>query len=58
MLKYLEPQIVLVYGPMPENIFAEHLGKTQFVHFDDWTTLKKKESAYSKGIKFGPPVSI
>ena len=51
MLKYLEPSVVLVYGPMPNDIFSEFLSKTQFVRFDDWTTIKKKEAAFAKSPK-------
>lgn len=47
MLKYLEPQVVLVYGPMPEEIFAEYLGVAQFIRFDDWTTIKKSANKQS-----------
>lgn len=47
MLKELEPQIVLVYGSMPKNIFEDLLNSELFVRFiqyDDWTTLKHKTS--------------
>ena len=42
MLQELEPKIVLVYGAMPESIFADYEKSTQFVQYDDWTTRKKK----------------
>ena len=45
MITFLEPQVVLVYGPMPEDIFGPYLGKTRFIQFDDWTKIKKKEAA-------------
>ncbi len=51
MLDYLTPKVVLVYGPMPHNIFDEHLGKTQFVRFDDWITVKKREAAFARSLK-------
>lgn len=54
MLKYLEPEIVLVYGPMPDDIFAEHLNCTRFIRFDDWTSIKKKEAAFAKSLKDSP----
>lgn len=38
MLKTLSPEIVLVYGAMPETVFGEFKSYTQFVRFDDWTT--------------------
>lgn len=41
MLKYLEPEVVLVYGPMPKDIFTPFLSETKFVRFDDWIKVKK-----------------
>lgn len=41
MLDYLNPKVVLVYGSMPDDIFLRHRGKTCFIRFDDWITLKK-----------------
>ncbi len=38
MLFTLEPQVVLVYGPMPNSVFTEFLSSTRFVHYPDWTT--------------------
>ena len=40
MLINLEPQIVLVYGPMPKAVFDDYLHNTRFVHFDDWTRIR------------------
>ncbi len=41
MLKELEPEVVLVYGPMPDKIFGDLKDKTRFVAFPDWITRKK-----------------
>ena len=41
MLDQLEPEIVLVYGPMPDKIFGSVLHKTRFVHYPDWISFKK-----------------
>jgi len=42
MIDYLEPQVVLVYGSMPKDIFTDHLKfKTQFYQYPDWTTYVK-----------------
>jgi len=41
MINHLEPEIVLVYGSMPERIFAPVAGKTRFVQYPDWISLKK-----------------
>ncbi len=40
MLETLEPEIVLVYGSMPDSIFGDYLHTTRFVQYDDWTTAK------------------
>lgn len=42
MLEELEPEVVLVYGSMPDKIFGDLLDKTRFVQFDDWMTRVKK----------------
>lgn len=44
MLDELEPEIVLVYCPMPASVFDNFKGRTQFVQYDDWTSLMKKEA--------------
>jgi len=44
MLEYLEPKVVLVYGPMPDDIFNPLLSLTKFIRFDDWTKLMKSLS--------------
>lgn len=54
MLGYLEPEVVLVYGPMPKDIFEPFLSVTKFVQFDDWTKVKKQESAFAKSLKDSP----
>lgn len=43
MLKELEPEVVLVYGPMPDKIFAGLKDKTKFVQYPDWITRVKKK---------------
>lgn len=42
MLDYLKPKVVLVYGPMPKTIFSDLTNRTEFIHYDDWTTLKHR----------------
>lgn len=37
MLETLEPEIVLVYGSMPDSVFGEYFHSTRFVQYDDWT---------------------
>ncbi len=38
MLETLEPQVVLVYGPMPKSVFDSYEEYTRFIPFPDWTT--------------------
>ncbi len=41
MLDCLEPEIVLVYGAMPESIFGEFVSRTKFIRYPDWISRKK-----------------
>ena len=43
MLSTLEPEIVLVYGAMPDVIFSPYTDVAQFVHYPDWISSKKKK---------------
>ncbi len=43
MIEELEPELVLVYGAMPDKIFGDLKDKTRFVRFDDWTTRVKRK---------------
>ena len=38
MLDELEPEYVLVYGSMPDEIFGDLKGRTNFIHYIDWTS--------------------
>ncbi len=40
MLEELEPQVVLVYGPMPDSVFGEYLKYTRFIHYQDYTSRR------------------
>ena len=42
MLRYLEPEVVLVYGSMPDDIFAKHRRDVEFVQYQDWTSYIKE----------------
>ena len=44
MIDELAPEIVLVYGSMPDSVFHGLLDLTRFVQFPDWTTLKRGKS--------------
>ena len=41
MLDELEPEVVLVYGSMPRQIFEGLENRTRFVNYPDWITYKK-----------------
>ena len=42
MMETLEPEIVLVYSKMPDNIEHKYPG-TKFVEYPDWTSTVRKE---------------
>lgn len=44
MINTLEPEIVLVYGPMPEKIFAGLENRTKFIAYPDWTSKMKQKN--------------
>ena len=41
MLDELEPEVVLVYGSMPEEVFSGLYGRTRFVNYPNWIALRK-----------------
>ena len=38
MLNTLEPEVVLVYGAMPHDVFNDYISYARFVQYPDWTT--------------------
>ena len=42
MMETLEPEIVLVYSKMPQEI-KDKYPSTNFVEYEDWTTIMRKE---------------
>jgi len=42
MMKELEPQVVLVYGAMPEKLFSEVKDLATFIQYPDWMTRMKR----------------
>ena len=38
MLDWLEPEVVLVYGSTPEDLFEGFLDRSEFVKYPDWTS--------------------
>ena len=45
MLDELSPEVVLVYGGMPEAIFGQFKERTNFVNYPDWISIKRRRSA-------------
>jgi len=43
MLDELEPEIVLVYGSMPDAVFDGLRNRTWFVQYPDWIALRRKK---------------
>ena len=44
MLDELEPSLVLVYGSMPDQVFADVSNRSEFIHYPDWTARMKKDA--------------
>ena len=42
MLETLEPEIVLVYGGMPDAVFVGLTNHATFINYPDWISLKRK----------------
>jgi len=42
MLDELDPEVVLVYGPMPDSIFKDVKDRARFQKYPDWITRKKR----------------
>ncbi len=49
MLETLEPEIVLVYGSMPDAVFHGLLNHTNFIQYPDWITFKKRGDKNGNG---------
>ncbi len=41
MLNVLKPQVVLVHGIMPDEVFSEYLSETKFFHYESYISKKK-----------------
>ena len=41
LLDELEPEVVLVYGAMPDTVFHDLYARTRFIQYPDWTSFKK-----------------
>jgi len=43
MLETLEPEVVLVYGSMPDEIFKDYRNRTYFIQYPDWTSYIRSD---------------
>lgn len=43
MLEFLQPEIVLIHGAMPIDVFFDIPIGLRCVHYEDWTTQKRKK---------------
>lgn len=41
MLNVIAPEKVLVYGRMPNDIFAQYTEDIEFIRYEDWTSIRK-----------------
>lgn len=48
-IKEIEPEIILVYGAMPDSVFGEFKKDVQFIHFDDWTKTQHLHGGKKNG---------
>lgn len=44
MLKYLKPEIVLIHGAMPSDVFSDMPSNLYIVHYMDWTAQKRRRA--------------
>ena len=44
MLDWLEPEVVLVYGSTPEDVFGEFWDRSEFVRYPDWTSYQRRDA--------------
>ena len=42
MMDYLKPEVVLVHGKMPNDIFVEYLDKAQFISYPSYYEMRHK----------------
>lgn len=43
MMEYLKPQVVLVHGSMPEDVFCDALPRAEFHQYENWISQKRKK---------------
>ena len=56
MLSWLEPEVVLVYGSTPDEVFGEFLDRSEFVRYPDWTShVRRGEPQAQSEEEFAAP---
>ena len=48
MLEWLEPEVVLVYGSTPDDIFGEYWKYAEFVKYPDWTSYQRRDEVQAQ----------
>ena len=48
MMETLEPEIVLVYSKMPDEVEGKY-PQTRFVEYPDWTSLVREDAVNGRG---------
>lgn len=43
MLEWLEPEVVLVYGSTPDDVFGDYWKYSEFVRYPDWTSYRRRD---------------
>ena len=43
MLAWLEPEVVLVYGSTPDDVFGDYWKYSEFVKYPDWTSYQRRD---------------
>lgn len=43
MLDWLEPEVVLVYGSTPDDVFGDYWQYSEFVRYPDWTSYMRRD---------------
>ena len=44
MLSWLEPEVVLVYGSTPDDVFGDYWRYSEFVQYPDWTSYQRRDA--------------
>ena len=48
MLEWLEPEVVLVYGSTPDDVFGDYWQYSEFVRYPDWTSYVRRQEGQAQ----------